>query len=102
MGKYFSRGLKEGNKKEGLLKRLKNIENENEKQLKAIEDQKEFQNRIISTNKIKPLLLKSIFSQVVKDGRTENNEAKKKKRKKKIVKTLEDMEGSKIVYSKLV
>ena len=83
------------------MKRLKNIENENEKQLKAIEDQKEFQNRIISTNKIKPLLLKSIFSQVVKDGRTENNEAKKKK-KKKIVKTLEDMEGSKIVYSKLV
>ena len=72
--------MKEGNKKEGLLKRLKNIENENEKQLKAIEDQKEFQNRIISTNKIKPLLLKSIFSQVVKDGRTENNEAKKKKK----------------------
>ena len=73
--------MKEGNKKEGLLKRLKNIENENEKQLKAIEDQKEFQNRIISTNKIKPLLLKSIFSQVVKDGRTENNKAKKKKKK---------------------
>ena len=31
-------GLDEDDKKEGLLKRLKNIEDKNEKQLKAIED----------------------------------------------------------------
>ena len=41
LGKFFNKGLKEEEKKEGLLKRLKNIENKNEKQLKAIEDQKE-------------------------------------------------------------
>ena len=33
--------MKEEGKKEGLLKRLKNIEDKNEEQLKAIEDQKE-------------------------------------------------------------
>ena len=41
LGKFFNRGLKEESKKEGLLKRLKNIEDKNEEQLKAIEDQKE-------------------------------------------------------------
>ena len=41
LGKFFNRGLKEEGKKEGLLKRLKNIEDKNEEQLKAIEDQKE-------------------------------------------------------------
>ena len=35
----FSKGLKEEDKKEGLLKILKNIEGKNEEQLKAIEDQ---------------------------------------------------------------
>ena len=39
LGKFFNKGLKEEDKKEGLLKRLKNIEGKNEKQLKAIEDQ---------------------------------------------------------------
>ena len=39
MGKFFNKGLKEEDKKEGLLKRLKNIEGKNEEQLKAIEDQ---------------------------------------------------------------
>ena len=36
LSKFFERGLKEENKKEGLLKRLKNIEDESEAQLKAI------------------------------------------------------------------
>ena len=37
LGKVFTKGLeKEDNKKEVLLKRLKNIEDQNEKQLKAI------------------------------------------------------------------
>ena len=71
------KGLKEEDKKEGLLKRLKNIEDKNEEQVKAIEDQKEVQTKIISKNKIKPPLLKSIYSQEVKDGTIDNNEAKK-------------------------
>ena len=39
LGKFFNRRLKEEDKKEGLLKRLKNIEGKNEEQLKAIKDQ---------------------------------------------------------------
>ena len=89
--KTFNKGLKEEDRKEGLLKRLKNIYDKNKEQLKAIEDQKEVQTKIISNNKIKPPLLKSTYSQEVK-----NNEAKI------MFKTLEDMEGSKIDYYKLV
>ena len=33
--KFFNKGLKEEDKEEGLLKRLKNIEDKSEKQLKA-------------------------------------------------------------------
>ena len=76
MGNFFNKRLKEKDKK-GLLKRLKNIEDKNEEQLKAIEDQKEVQTKIISKNKIKPPLLKSIYSQEVKDGRINGYEAKK-------------------------
>ena len=36
LSKFFNRGLKEEDKKEGLLKRLKNIEDKSEEQLKAI------------------------------------------------------------------
>ena len=57
---------------------------------------KKMQTKTISKNKIKPPLLKSIYSQEMKDGRIDNNEAKK------IFKILEDMEDSKIDYSKLV
>ena len=39
MNKSFNRGWKEGDKKDGLLKRLKNIEVKNEEQSKAIENQ---------------------------------------------------------------
>ena len=40
LGKIFNKGLdKNKDKKEGLFKRLKNIEGNNEEQLKAIEDQ---------------------------------------------------------------
>ena len=62
---------------EGLLKRLKNIEDKNDEQLEAIEDQKEIQTKIISQNKIKPTLLESIYSQKVKDGKINNDIAKK-------------------------
>ena len=43
LGKFFNKGLKEEDKKEGLLKRLKNIEDKNKEQLKAIENQEEKQ-----------------------------------------------------------
>ena len=39
MGKVFHKGLSDNDKKEGLFKRLKNIEDKNEEKLKAIEDQ---------------------------------------------------------------
>ena len=38
-GKVFNTGLDESDKKEGLLKRLKNIEGKNEQQLQAIKNQ---------------------------------------------------------------
>ena len=96
LGKFFNKVLKEEDRKEGLLKRLRDIEDKSEEQLKAIEDQKEIQTRIISKNEIKPPLLKSIYSQEVKDGRIDGYKAKR------IFKTLEDMEGGKIDYSKLM
>ena len=40
LSKFFNKGLKEKDKIEGLLKRLKNIENKNEEQLKIIEKKK--------------------------------------------------------------
>ena len=39
--KFFHRGLKEEDKKEGLSKRLKNIEDKNEEQLKTIKNKTE-------------------------------------------------------------
>ena len=38
LGKIFNKELDKDDQKEGLFKRLKNIEDKNEKQLKAIED----------------------------------------------------------------
>ena len=58
------------------MKILKNIEDKSEEQLKAIEDQKKVQTKIISKNKIKPPLLKSIYNQEVEDRRIDKNEAK--------------------------
>ena len=78
------------------MKRLKNIKDKSEDKLKAIEYQKEVQTKVISQNKIKPPLLKSIYSQEVKDGRIYNNEAKK------MFNTLKDMGASETDYSKLV
>ena len=39
LGKIFNKGLNKDDKKEGLLKKIKNIEGKNEEQLKAIEYQ---------------------------------------------------------------
>ena len=43
LGKVFNKGLEKEDKKEGLLKRLKNIEGKNKEQLKKIEDKKNSQ-----------------------------------------------------------
>ena len=39
VGKVFTKGLEKEDKKEGLLKRLKNVEDKKKAQLKAIEDE---------------------------------------------------------------
>ena len=41
LSKIFNKGLKKEHTKEGILKRLKNIEDKNEEELKAIKGQKE-------------------------------------------------------------
>ena len=43
LSKFFNKGLKEEDKKEGLLKKLKNIEGKNKEHLKGIKDQGEIQ-----------------------------------------------------------
>ena len=39
LGKIFNKGLSKDDKKEGILKRIKNIEGKNEEQIKVIKDQ---------------------------------------------------------------
>ena len=95
-GKVFTKGLHKNDQKERLFKRLKNIEDKNKEQLKAIGDQKEIQTNLISQDKIKVRLLKSIYNQEIKNKRINNDEAKI------LFITLEDMESSKIEYSKLI
>ena len=46
MNKFFNKGLKEEDKEEGLLKRIKNIEDKNEKQLKIIGNKNDIRSRI--------------------------------------------------------
>ena len=64
LGKIFNKGLDEDkDKKEGLLKRLKNIEDKNEKQLQVIEDRRKKQLDAIKNINIssKPLNKISFF-----------------------------------------
>ena len=51
LGKVFNKGLDESDKKEGLLKRLKNNEEKNEQQLNAIKDQGKRQLDVIEKQK---------------------------------------------------
>ena len=56
LGAIFNKGLSEEDKKEGLLKKLKNIKNKNEKQLQVIKDQGEKQlQELKNTGKSKTL-----------------------------------------------
>ena len=54
LGKIFNKGLSEDDKKEGLFKRLENIKDKNEEQLKVLKDQLEKQPFI---SKVKILIL---------------------------------------------
>ena len=65
-GKVFTKGLHKNDQKEGLFERLKNVEDKNKEQLKAIGDQKEIQTNLISQDKIKVPLLKSIYHEEIK------------------------------------
>ena len=51
LGKVFNKGLDESNKKEGLLKRLKNIEGKYEQQLQAIKNQRKKQSETVKDQK---------------------------------------------------
>ena len=48
LGKVFNKGLNKSDKKEGLLKRLKSIEDKDEEQFKAIKEQGEKQLQILA------------------------------------------------------
>ena len=50
LGQVFNKGLDTSDKKEGLLKRLKNIEGKNEQQLQAIRDQGERELDMLGSN----------------------------------------------------
>ena len=71
MGKFFNNGLKEEDEKEGLLKRLKNIEGKNEEELKAIEDQGKKQ-----LEEIKNVKTDSKSSKIIRFFNGLNSEAK--------------------------
>ena len=60
LGKIFNKGLSEDDKKEGILKRIKNIEGKNEEQLKLIEDQEKKQLEEIKNINIGSKPLKTI------------------------------------------
>ena len=89
LGKVFNKGLDESDKKEGILKRLNNIEGKNEQEFLAIKDQGEKQLDVIrdqglsmmfkdEKNRVKN---KSIFETIVEVSR--NNNAKKETKKLK-------------------
>ena len=52
LGKVFNKGLKKEDKIEEILKRLKNIEDKNEKQLKMVENKDSKQLGIVSVTNI--------------------------------------------------
>ena len=71
LGKMFNKGLSENDQKEGLFKRLKNIEGKNEVQLQAIKDQGEKQLREIKN------INKSNMLKATDEIRRKNDEANK-------------------------
>ena len=59
MDKTFNKGLKEEDKEEGILKRLKNIEDKNNKQLKALKNKTGNIKEVTDFVKKTPLSLKA-------------------------------------------
>ena len=78
LGKIFNKGLSEEDRKEGLFKRIKNIEGKNEEQLKAIEDQGKKQLEEIKNINIgsKPLKTISFFSAISDEAKKLMNNIK--------------------------
>ena len=56
LSRFFNKGLKEEDKKEGPLKRLKNIEDKNKEQLKAIKSKNENMKEVTHFVKESPIL----------------------------------------------
>ena len=78
LGKIFNKGLSKDDKKEGILKRLKNIDDKNNTQLLAIEDQgkkqlEEIKNINVSS---KPLKTISFFSTISEEAKELMNKIK--------------------------
>ena len=89
LGKVFKKGLDESDKKEELLKRLKNIESKNEQQLEAIKDRGEKQLEAISsysaTNKSQKVEFDSEKNQEAKELADEVKQISRKNQYKKFV-----------------
>ena len=88
LGKVFNKRLDESDKKEGLFKRLKNIEGKNEEQLESIKDHGERQLDI--TDKQEKKQLKAINKQEeqlrkIKDKKTTKEKIEKEKESREIV-----------------
>ena len=80
LGKVFKMELKKEDKKEGLLKRLRNIEGKNEEQLKSIKDQGKKQLDAIKNIKTDSKSLKAInFSGLNPEAKKLLDELKKEK-----------------------
>ena len=80
LGKVFKMELKKEDKKEGLLKRLRNIEGKNEEQLKSIKDQGKKQLDAIKNIKTDSKSLKAInFSGLSPEAKKLLDELKKEK-----------------------
>ena len=72
LGRVFNKGLDKEDKKEGLLKRLKNLESKNEEQLREIKDQgkrqlHEIKNKSNDTKVLKAIRFFSNLSQAAKE-----------------------------------
>ena len=71
LGKIFNKGLSKEDKKEGILRRLKNIDDKNNTQLLAIEDQRKMQLEEIKNINVgsKPLKTISCFSTISEEAK---------------------------------
>ena len=96
MGKIFHKGLEDDDKKEGLLKRLQNVEGKNKEQLKAIKEQGGKQSKMImDQNKTRASFLKSICNEEIKKATLLSRESRE------LFKRLDKMEANNTDYGNL-